>query len=267
MKTLTSKELIAWSAQKVFSCTILVLLTLAGCQPVKEVVEDRVELPPPIKTYEPAITINIASLDLSNYPTKIAKQSVQKLADALKVADVQIVTVQSVTRYPELKNRVDFIIELQKATEMYFKFGETQNFSGRQTGNAIFSIYPFRASENFEFKNFKSLSTSLNATIDVGVANLLVSSLAIPEKLSSNEQKYFVSELNKIHSNFNSPPFIITGNINSKVLYNADYKIDGCVAYRQTETLTLLKTHTIGTEFGKIMICKFGLFNKTVTTK
>ncbi|MDI6802837.1 MAG: hypothetical protein QME58_03195 [Bacteroidota bacterium] len=265
-----SIELRAWSAQKLFSCAILVLLTLAGCKPVKEVVEDRVELPPPLKTLEPAITINIASIDLSDYPTKTAKKSVQNLATALKAAEVQIVTLQSVTRYPELKNRVDFIFELQKATEMFFKFGEIQNYSGRQTGNAIFSIYPFRASENSEFNNFKSLSTSLNATIDVGVANLLVSSLAIPEKLSSNEQKYFVSELNKIHSNFNLPPFIITGNINSinlKLLNDADYNIDGFVAHRQTETLTLLETHSIETEFGKIMICKFGLFNKTVTTK
>ncbi len=243
------------------------LLTLVGCKPVKEVVENRVELPPPLKTLEPAITLNIASLDLSTYPTKTTKQSVQNLAVALKAEDVQVIAIQSVTRYPELKNRVDFVSELQKATEMYFKFGETQNYSGRQTGNAIFSIYPFRASENFEFKKFKSLSNSLNVTIDVGIANLLVSSLAIPEKLSSNEKKYFVSELNKIHSNFNSPPFIIIGNINSKVLNDADYNIAGSIAHRQTDTLALLETRTIGTEFGKIMISKFGLFYKTVKTK
>lgn len=247
--------------------TIIFVFLLWGCKPAKEIIENRVESPSLPKTPEPAITINIASLDLSAHPTKIVKQSVQNLAEALRVEDVHIVTVQSVTRYPDLKNRVDFIIELQKATEMDFKFGETQNFSGRQTGNAIFSIYPFQVSENFEFKQFKSLSTSLNATIDVGVTHLLVSSLAIPEKLSNIEQKYFVSVLNKIHSRFNSPPFIITGNINSKVLYNADYKIDRCVAYRHSETLTLLETHTIGTEFGKIIIFKFGLFNKTVTTK
>lgn len=259
---------------RMFFRTLTVFLILSsvfiidGCKSAKEVVEKKVEPIPPLpKTLEPAITINIASLDLSNYPTKIAKQAVKNLATALKATDLQIVAIQSVTRYPELPNRVDFVSEFQKATEMYYKFGETQNFSGRQIGNAIFSIYPFHVSENFEFKNFKSLSTSLNATVDVGIANLLVSSLAIPDKLSSNEQKYFISELDKIHSNFNSPPFIITGNINSKVLNDANYNIAGGIFHRQTEAITLLETDTLETEFGKIMICKFGLFNTTVTTK
>lgn len=243
-------------------------LIIDGCKPAHEVAENKVEPTPPPKTLEPAITFNIASLDLSKHPTKISQQSVQKLATVLKVGDVQVLALQSVTRYPELKNKLDIIIELQKATEMYFKFGETQNFSGRQIGNAIFSIYPFHASENFEFKNFKSLRTALNATVDVGVANLLVSSLTIPDKLSGSEQNYFVSELNKIHRNFNSPPLIVAGNINSvnrKLLSDADFNIKEGIAHRQTETLKLLETRIVGTDFGKIMICKFGLFNKVVT--
>lgn len=244
------------------------VLIIDGCRPANEVAENKVEPTPPPKTLEPAITFNIASLNLSKYTTKISQQSVKKLATQLNVEDVQVIALQSVTRYPELKNRIDFIIELQKTTEMYFKFGETQNFSGRQIGNAIFSIYPFRSSENFEFKKIKSLNTSLNAAIDVGVANLLVSSLTIPEKLSSSEQNYFLSELNIIHSNFNLPPWIVAGNIksiNRKLLSDADYNIEEGVAHRQTETLKLLETRIVATDFGKIMICKFGLFNKVVT--
>lgn len=215
-----SKEPRARCVQKLFSCAILILLTLAGCKPSEEPTKpekiDPITMP---KEPIPAITINLATINLSKFNTLYHKNDLIKLGKIIKREDIQILTMQSVTRYPELPKRLDIIGEIKNLTDMNAKFGETENNSGRQSGNAVFSIYPIKNFENLEYRSYNNISTALGVTIDAGVGNLFVVSTCVPLYLTSES----LSELINFREKYSYSPCLVTGNFGESLFNNFEY--------------------------------------------
>lgn len=96
-KTVISKEQRAWSAQKVFSCAILGLFILVGCKPSdKPTKPEKIEPITPLKETIPALTINLATINLSRFDTRYYKNELEKLAEIIKREDIQILTVWNI---------------------------------------------------------------------------------------------------------------------------------------------------------------------------
>jgi endonuclease/exonuclease/phosphatase family metal-dependent hydrolase len=136
------------------------------------------------------ITIQIASINLANLNKRIERNSIIELVKILKSKQVDILAVQGISRYPGVAARVDFVNELSAKTDWRNVFGEMQNISGRQTGNAIFSVYPILSHQNFSWDRVKSTSfdAALQATVDAGARPLTVVSTQLPPKATANEQ-------------------------------------------------------------------------------
>jgi len=138
---------------------------------------------------KPEIILQIASLNLGNFNKRIEKKYIVELAKVLKREQVDVLTVQGITRYPGVPTRVDFINELSVQTDWRNAFGEMMNISGRQTGNAVFSSYPILSQHNQTFDHLKTASfeAALHASIDAGVHSLTVVSVQMPPKATAEE--------------------------------------------------------------------------------
>jgi endonuclease/exonuclease/phosphatase family metal-dependent hydrolase len=259
--------------------TMLLITMIAGCGPAGEVKQpEKVEPVLSPKEPTPAITINVATLNLSKAGTKYEKQYISKMADIIKQEDIQLISLQGVTRYPEVSSRVDFIDELRLQTDMYQKFGETQNYSGRQIGNAVLSAYPVKNSENIEYKKLKTFSTALATSIDAGVGNVVFVSTLLPDDFPLSEKINCIELLVQIQKKYQSVFFIVAGNVSMLGNDNLkDYKmklgeiksqnISSQVTFVQNEALKLLNTATVDTHYGTMQIYKFGLFNQSIQKK
>jgi hypothetical protein len=280
MKAVMSKEPRACGVQKAFSCAILILLTLAGCKPSEEPAKPE-KIDPIIMPKEPipAIIINLATINLSKLNTLYHKNDLIKLGEIIKLEDIQILTVQSVTRYPELPKRLDIIEEIKNLTDMNAKFGETENNSGRQSGNAVFSIYPIKNPDNMEYKSYNNLSTALGVTIDAGIGNIFVVSTSVPLHLTTES----LSELISFREKHLCSTGIITGNFGESLSNN--FKNSGTINYDKTkiefvttslikrkgyyrylfyfrdDSIKILDKKIVDTPIGLVFVYKFGLFN------
>jgi endonuclease/exonuclease/phosphatase family metal-dependent hydrolase len=258
--------------------TIMFVFLLSGCTPPEEVKNPEKVEPFPAKEPTPATIFNVATLNLSKSGTKYEKQSISKLSEIIKQEDIQIISLQGVTRYPEISTRIDFIDELRLQADMYQKFGETQNISGRQIGNAVLSAYPIKSSENFEYKKSKTLATALATSVDAGVGNVLFVSTLLPESISSAEKLDCISVLEEIKKMYESAFFIVTGNIsllgknnfNELNLENGNIKNQNIfpqILYLANDVMKLLDTKKEETRYGVLLIFKFGLFNQPVNKR
>lgn len=258
--------------------TIIFVFLLSGCKPTEEV--EKIELITKPKEPSPAIIINLATINLSKFNTLYKINELTKFAEIIKQEDIQILTVQSLTRYPDIPKRLDFIDELKSLTDMSAKFGETENNSGRQRGNAVFSIYPINNFENMEYKSYINLSTAFGVTIDAGVGNLFVISTSVPLYLTSES----LSELINFREKYLNSLCLVTGNFgesmsgdfdNSGIEIYDKNKIEFVITsfdklnyyyrylfYFKNDNIKILSKKMVGTPFGSVPVYKFGLFNK-----
>jgi hypothetical protein len=132
------------------SALFLILLALAGCSAPTTT---KIEATAPKK---PDLTIQVASLNLAGFDKRFDRNEIGKFSRLLKKEQIDVLSVQGITRYPGLKSRVDFVNELVARTEMRYTFGEMFNNAGRQDGNGIFSLFPQRNTHNDAFDGIKS---------------------------------------------------------------------------------------------------------------
>jgi endonuclease/exonuclease/phosphatase family metal-dependent hydrolase len=135
---------------------------LAGCSTPPPKIE------PAAAPNKPEMTIQIASINLANLNKRIERTNIHNLARILKNEQVDIFAVQGISRYPGVSTRVDFVNELTSTAEWNNIFGEMTNISGKQTGNAIFSVYPILSHQNVSWEKVRATSfdAALQATID-----------------------------------------------------------------------------------------------------
>jgi endonuclease/exonuclease/phosphatase family metal-dependent hydrolase len=215
--------------------------------------------------------IKFATIDISKFGKKIELSDIQKFARQLKNDSIDILTMQGITRYPDIKTRVDIVEDLAKETEMRKSFGETINLGGRQMGNSVFSVYPIRSSENLQFEKIKStgFEAAMQTIIDCGAQNLVVVSTHITEKASKDDLESIIASLKQLPETFQSYPIIISGNINSDKLLDKfsavnDKLINGStgVWFSTNGTLKIIGTQDKLSVFGKMTTVVLAIFTK-----
>jgi endonuclease/exonuclease/phosphatase family metal-dependent hydrolase len=262
----------------IFHCLLILLsVFILGCPPTKEVKKEKPPTPPPAAVKKPALpdmTINVASIDLAKVSKKIESGEIERLTETIKKEKIDILAMQGITRYPDLKNRADIVNELSERTAMRHSFGETIALSGRQSGNAVFSAYPIRSTENTRYEGVRStnLESAVQAIIDCGIRDVVVISTRFPDKASVEDLTTCVNKLSSLNIVYINHPIIIAGNLPaSEVLrtmasYQEAKPQKGEAASRiwfsEDRSLKLLSTKVVNTPLGQIMIGEFGIFRK-----
>ena len=246
----------------IVSFLIIVLATLWGCSSSPKVEKE---------VRHPELTVQIASLNLSNYIKKIEKKHIIELAHALKKEQVEAIAVQGIVRYPGINSRVDFVGELSKQLDWRNEFGEMMFISGRQTGNAIFSFYPILSHFNQTFDGLKSsdFNAALEATIDVGVRPLVLVSTELPNKASDKDLMYCMNTIADLNPETNNPVTIVSGNLPSAESIHTTKTFSDISTAKRIPTkfwfsdnpaLECLSTRIIETELGTVVVAQFGLY-------
>jgi hypothetical protein len=171
---------------------------------------------------------------------------------------------------------VDFVNELSAKTDWRNAFGEMLNISGRQTGNAIFSVYPILSHQNFSWDRVKSASyeAALQATIDAGAGSLIMVSTQLPSKATAIEQSQclkFVAAMNPDSVNHFT---IVTGNMPTDEtirMANSFTEVPLPESAKSTiskmwfvanTSLQLLTSRSMETELGTLVIAQFGIYRQ-----
>ncbi|MFH0990894.1 MAG: hypothetical protein V1799_12845 [bacterium] len=256
---------------------VAMILTLAGCSTAPTVKEDPKSEPPPRveAPRKPDMTVVLASLNLANRSTRFEKKDLQQLAAVLKKEQVEIFSVQNISRYPTLTNRLDFYDELLVLTDMRGKFGEMSNVSGRIRGNAVFSIYPTYGSKTTYFTGVRSANDEalLQVVIDAGVRTIGIVSAALPEKATSEEQVKYLQMIVAANKELGAPPLILSGNLpqSEKVRSLGAFtqsapsgkKVsDNAVWYSSSGELVQSEARSIETALGTLLLARFGIFRQ-----
>lgn len=249
--------------------SIIISIIIFSCSSPKPIQKEEIPPKPMAKEISPEITIRFANIDISNYSKKIVRDDIIEFSRQLKRDSIDIVAIQGITRYPSIKSRIDFIDEFSSASEMKSVFGETINLSGRQDGNAVFSVYPIRSSENFHFENLEStgFESAVQAIIDCGVRDILVVSTRISDKASKKDRDKIYSSLKNLFEH-SEQLTIIGGNfslidtVNSIYAYTSDNNShnSSSIWFSKNNSLKLIDEKNEQTLFGKMNIVNFGLF-------
>jgi hypothetical protein len=222
---------------------------------------------------QPEITIQVASINLANLNKRIERNNIIELAKILKSEQVEVLAVQGISRYPGIAARVDFVNELSVKTDWYNVFGEMLNISGKQTGNAIFSVYPILSHQNISWDRVitTSFDAALQATIDAGVRSLTFVSTQLPPKATAKEQAQCSKLIATMNSDTNDQLAIVAGNMptdeiictaNSFATVPSAESAKSTISriwYSANTSIQLLASRSVATELGTLVIAQFGL--------
>ena len=222
-----------------------------------------------------AITVRLGSIDLFNVARRIEKKDIERFAAVLKREQIEILSVQGISRYPNVKTRVDFVTELAAQMDMRQAYGESIDLAGRQRVNAVLSTYPIRSNQKSDFDVPSAFSESaVRVAVDVGVRDVVVVSTRLPERSTAQDLAKCMETIAGLQSGPHGS-FIVTGNLPvSKKIRNADVfadlqtslpeatapAISSRLWYAQGELFKLLNARTVKTELGTLTVGEFGLY-------
>ena len=190
------------------SIFVLAILYLCGCTTQPKVEKEAIPK-------KPEITIQVASINLAHLNKRMGRNNIIEFAKILKNEQVEVLAVQGISRYPGIATRIDFVNELSAKTEWRNVFGEMINISGKQTGNAIFSVYPILSHQNYSWDRVRTTSfdAALQAIIDAGVRPLNIVSTQLPSKATVNEQARCSKLIAAMSSDTDDQLTIVAGNL------------------------------------------------------
>ncbi len=252
----------------------VVILFLSACSgPPQASKTDSESLSPPTL----ATSVKIACIDLAKYNKRIEKKDVERFAAVLKREQVEILAVQGITRYPNLKTRVDFVSELAAQSEMRHAFGESTDIMGRQLGNAVFSVYPIRSNKKKDFDVPSAFSEyALRVAIDAGVRDVTIVSTWLPLNAPTDDLSRCIRTITELREGAETP-FIVSGNLAGvKQSRNAEpfndvqalltdgsgKQLTSRMWYVQRDLFRLIRAQTVKTEFGTMTVADFGLYQR-----
>lgn len=178
--------------------------------------------PPPPKTDiqhpsppKPEMKLRIAALNMAQSTKRLTTQDVAQIVQQLKQERVEIFLLQNVVRYPGIVSRVDIIEEVSKRLEYRVVFSEMVNSGGKQTGNAIFSLYPFLSHRTIPFDKIvpASFDAALKATIDAGVTSLTIVNAQLPANIGKQKMLECMKAVFDTSAGEARSPFLLSGNI------------------------------------------------------
>ena len=222
---------------------------------------------------KPEIAIQVASINLANLKKRIEQKNIIELVKILKSEQVDILAVQGISRYPGVAARIDFVNEISAKTEWRTAFGEMLNISGRQTGNAIFSVYPILSHQNISWDRVKStyFDAALQATVDAGVRPLNVVSTQLPPKATKKEQAQCLKLIKAMNPDTTDQLTIVAGNMPTYEITQSTNlfaevpspefanSTTSRIWYSANTSIQLLVSRSVETELGTLVIAQFGL--------
>jgi endonuclease/exonuclease/phosphatase family metal-dependent hydrolase len=225
---------------------------------------------------KPDITLRIASMNLGGLKIRIEKKHIVELARILKREQIEILTVQEISRYPGVSTRVDFVDELSVLTDWRNAFGEMQNISGRQIGNVVFSSYPILSYRNQTFESVQpaKFETALSAAVDAGVSPITIVSAQLPSKLTADEQSQCIKILMGPVQDRAGQLIIITGNLPSSESLKNTYSLREIplqeseanaiprIWYSSSATIRPAASRIVETYLGKLIIAEMNVFRQ-----
>ena len=226
--------------------------------------------------HKPETVIQMASINLSGFNKRMERKSINDLAAVLKQEQVEVLAVQGISRYPGVATRIDFVNELSAKTDWRNVFGEMLNISGRQTGNAIFSVYPILSHQNISWDGVrsKSFEAALQATVDAGARSLIVVSAQLPPKATVQEQEKCAKLIASMNPDTVRQYTIVSGNMPSDEgirtmhsfaevsLPESAKSTTSKIWYSATVSLQLLASRSVETELGTLVIAQFGFMRQ-----
>jgi len=195
------------------------------------------------------------------------------LIKILKSEQVDILAAQGISRYPGVTARVDFVNELSAKIDWRNVFGEMQNISGKQTGNAIFSVYPILSHQNFSWDRVISTSfdAALQATVDAGARPLTIVSTQLPSKATANERAQCSKLIAAMNPDTTNQLTIVAGNMPTEEIIRTANSFaevplpefakstSSRIWYSANISIQLFASRSVETELGTLVIAQFGL--------
>jgi len=222
-----------------------------------------------------ATTVRIASLDLFNLKRRIEKKDIERFAEVIKKEQIEVLAIQGIARYPNVKTRVDFVEEFPVRADMRRAFGETIDMSGQQRVNAVFSIYPIQWSNKKEYDVPSAFyESALQVSIDAGVRDVVIVSTRLPEKTTAKDLVSCAQTIAGLQTKLDKP-FIVTGNlpmlskvkvpetfvdIQSVLPADVGKTVTSRVWYARGDLFRSLNARTVKTELGIMTVVEFGLY-------
>ncbi len=258
---------------------ICLLSLLAGCPSPKQAQKGeqpaQPKPPAPKKAPVPEMTVTVASIDLSHYGKRIEQGDIDRFAGFLRQYKPDIICVEGIARYPGVTTRADVVDGIGASASLRQAFGEMISVSGRQTGNAIFTLYPIRSTENTHYTGLASpnFETAFQATIDCGLRDVVVVSTQIPDRASLDDQATCANLLGTFTTFYVGHPVIIAGNLPKfEVLHTMEQYREARLPrpdqasrfwYSGDGSLSLIKLTAEPTNFGTLAVAQFGIFRQS----
>jgi hypothetical protein len=222
-----------------------------------------------------ATTVRFATLDLFVVKRRLEKKDIERFAEVVKKEQIEILAVEGISRYPNVKTRVDFVEEFPARADMRRAFGETIDMSGQQYVNAAFSIYPIQWSNQKGFDVPSAFSESaLQVSIDAGVRDVIIVSTRLPEKAKGKDLGACVDLIAALQTKIDKP-FIVAGNlpvlnkvkapesfVDIQSILPADVAktVASRIWYAGGDLFRALSARAVKTELGTMTVVEFGLF-------
>lgn len=241
----------------------LVFVLAIGCSPTKE---------PLKKSPEPYDTLTVGSLNVAKLSKRIEKSDITRLAQIIDNEELHILAVWGITRYPQVATRVDLVDELTARAGIYSAFGESATISGRQTGNAVLSVYPIRAQRTTHYEGLRSTTfeSAFQVVIDCGLRDVAVVSTHLPENASQGDVTVCMNTLATIQAHYADHAMVIAGNLPASHNPAGEYlsaRAEGKEIpfwYSNDGSLRLLSQKTLRTPLGTMTVARLAIFRPPV---
>lgn len=238
---------------------LLIILIVGGCSSGRDATRT---------SSEPYDTLTVGSLNVANLSRRVERDDVSRLARLISREGVHIVAVSGITRYPHVTTRTDLVDELTARTEMYSAFGESAMLSGRQTGNAVFSIYPIRSRNSTPYEGLRSatFASAFEAVIDCGLRDIVVVSTHLPDNAAKVDIAVCVNTLASLRAQYAPYAMIVAGNLFASPNPTGEFLIARAEGketpfwFSNDGSLNLISQKTVKTSLGTMTVARFEVF-------
>jgi len=248
---------------------------LGGCPPAKEAAKVEPPKPAEKKPAAPELELNVASINISKFGKRIEADDIRRFAAEIRQENIDILAMEGVSRYPGVETRVDIVDELAREAEMHNAFGETIALSGKQSGNAIFSVFPVTSSQNTPYDRITSTNfeAAMQAVIDCGAREVVVVSTLLPERASANDLNICADRLSSLAVLYTGRSMIVAGNLPRSDAVRRSANFDAGKIMREDPSqqfwfsadgsLKLRSQRVVRTALGMLSIAQFDVYRQS----
>lgn len=163
------------------------------------------------------ITLRVMSYNIHHGEGLDKKIDLERIAQVIRAANVDLVGLQEVDRGVERTQKRDLPAELAKLTGLHVAFENNYPYQGGEYGNATLSRHPIRRTKNTRYQMLRPGEQRgvLQVVVDVGGREVLFLNTHLDFRPDDAERLLNVNELKTIVAAAGSMPVIMTGDFNA----------------------------------------------------